>query len=34
MGVYVNLLSIEPYKEHPFQPILWSGCEMGVANRH
>jgi hypothetical protein len=33
MRVRANLLSLEPYREHVFQPRLWSGCEAGVANR-
>jgi hypothetical protein len=33
MSVYFNLVSVEPYKRHPFQPNLWSGCESGTAYR-
>jgi serine protease len=33
MSVFFNLVSVDPYKQHPFQPNLWSACEPGVANR-
>jgi hypothetical protein len=32
MGVYMNP-GVGPYGQHPFQPILWSGCESGIAYR-
>jgi hypothetical protein len=33
MGIWHNLVSVQPYIPHPFQEYLLSGCEPGVATR-